>query len=676
LSENVKKNLIRKSHKKFQDRYNVTLPLTIRKNETDRIYKFRKIYLGLPLSSWKVNEFRLGHEWSHFLHFPIFPENQLILRILTKAVGFPTSIDAIIMDIIANKKMIQTSFKFTEGIKEFYQNQFSTFYQMALKKFDKDSIKIKGFKLIKDMDNISLGNPPNNDFVLKIHRTLFSGLSIEYRLEKTIRLLEAYFQNPKSFGTPEKDQENSGEKTPQKENSNQQGDKKDNQQQQGQPSNQQQGQPSNQQQGQPSNQQQQGNQQGNQQQQGQPSNQQGEIFSKSSLTSEKSTIEDKTGQKGQGEIKSKVEKNNVSGTAEEESELTSQKSPQYKMSEEEFQKQLKELMDSDIGNGDFTEDLKTEEVGKMYDFLKKNFPEKSDEELERLIMDALKELFDESKNQKGGKKAGGSNRFWNPKTQAIQEELKIRRRKNKGLRKAIDIISTLSGNRGAMPLIPDIWRDSDPISKLDVVRTLQSSGKIIGGVTTKKLKPIKLDALPMTGHGNIEILIDISGSTSGNVLERELEAAMGLVETAKYFKDTVSLITFGSHANCKKDHKVSTRYDELIDYLASLDSGGGTSITHAIKLTCENVEYAGRSTIFVFTDCAIYDISSPQVQKMIQSLKENRCKIVFFIIDDWGNMDVEDKSLRYLKDELHVDTIKVFHEIGEDFAWQACQEMF
>jgi len=168
---------------------------------------------------------------------------------------------------------------------------------------------------------------------------------------------------------------------------------------------------------------------------------------------------------------------------------------------------------------------------------------------------------------------------------------------------AIPIISKKSkGSKNDMSY-PSPWKIGDPIEDLDMLLSLQTSPKILPGITTKKWEQqYSPEPLDEKTNSDLLLVVDTSGSMSDSVdsnsrLHQAILASFGFIKFFEEKKGKISLINFSSNVlfcNWTKD------YDKVKDTLIE-PQGGGTNFP-INKLTELTVLKKEGSVVVIITD--------------------------------------------------------------------------
>ena len=174
------------------------------------------------------------------------------------------------------------------------------------------------------------------------------------------------------------------------------------------------------------------------------------------------------------------------------------------------------------------------------------------------------------------------------------------------------------------------WRTGRPLRELDVLATMQRSALVIPNVNTLARNFDRSGMETGRGAGAVVLVVDDSGSTSGNVLEREKEAAFSIIAAARAYADEAGGVVFGSEVT--RSVPLSTQYVPLEEAICALSSSaGGTCLAPALREAARLVKSLDRFTIFLMTDAEIYDTS--EVELFVRGLPEG-CRVIAFAFND------------------------------------------
>lgn len=168
---------------------------------------------------------------------------------------------------------------------------------------------------------------------------------------------------------------------------------------------------------------------------------------------------------------------------------------------------------------------------------------------------------------------------------------------------AIPIISKKSkGSKNDMSY-PSTWKIGEPIEELDMLLSLQTSPKILPGITTKKWeKQYSPEPLDEKTNSDLLLVVDTSGSmgnymNSGSRLHQAILASFGFIKFFEEKKGKIALVNFSSRpivCEWTKD------YDKIKDTLL-INQGSSTSFpTHTLDRLTE-LKKEG-SVVVIITD--------------------------------------------------------------------------
>jgi Mg-chelatase subunit ChlD len=151
-----------------------------------------------------------------------------------------------------------------------------------------------------------------------------------------------------------------------------------------------------------------------------------------------------------------------------------------------------------------------------------------------------------------------------------------------------------------------MWRPGGHLASLDIVATVERSAAIIPGVTTLARNFNRRGFHTGRGSGGVILVIDDSGSTDGEVLQREKEAAFAVIAAARQFGDPVGCVVFGSEVTGSIEP--TSQYDLLEERLCALDSeSGGTAMEPALREALRLTNGHRGFSIMIMTDAEVAD---------------------------------------------------------------------
>ena len=156
---------------------------------------------------------------------------------------------------------------------------------------------------------------------------------------------------------------------------------------------------------------------------------------------------------------------------------------------------------------------------------------------------------------------------------------------------AIPIISKKSDGSKNNLSYPSIWKIGDPIEDLDLLLSLQTSPKLLPGITTKKWEQqYSPEPLDEKTNSDLLLVIDTSGSMgdylkSNSRLHQSILASFGFIKFFEQKKGKIALINFSSSpivCDWTKD------YDKIKDTLL-INQGNSTNFPiHSIERLTES----------------------------------------------------------------------------------------
>jgi len=168
---------------------------------------------------------------------------------------------------------------------------------------------------------------------------------------------------------------------------------------------------------------------------------------------------------------------------------------------------------------------------------------------------------------------------------------------------AIPILSErLDGSKNNLSY-PSIWKIGDPIENLDLLLSLQTSPKILPGITTKKWEQqYSPETLDEKTNSDLLLVIDTSGSMgdylkSNSRLHQSILASFGFIKFFEERKGMIALINFSTNpivCDWTKD------YDKIKDTLL-INQGSSTNFPiHSIERLTERKKEG--SVVVIITD--------------------------------------------------------------------------
>lgn len=245
--------------------------------------------------------------------------------------------------------------------------------------------------------------------------------------------------------------------------------------------------------------------------------------------------------------------------------------------------------------------------------------EKQAIEIAKELDKRTKEHKNEKRTRTGGKLPGYSERL------KLLQKLLSQRRYLAAVRRvrAEKILSALRNQSTSKRKLAirgqSVWEIGDEENELNIEMSIETFGKLIPNLTTlKNLYEEDDEGYPKRGITHLEIVIDTSGSMSGNPLERAIDVAIAIVEVARKYNDSIALVTFSSGA--WEGVPPSFEYDAVEDIILRLMADGGTNLRGAIKIVNEHLSQINSlGAIIMISDTAIWDINRHEVKENIRS---------------------------------------------------------
>jgi hypothetical protein len=154
------------------------------------------------------------------------------------------------------------------------------------------------------------------------------------------------------------------------------------------------------------------------------------------------------------------------------------------------------------------------------------------------------------------------------------------------------------------------WTEGDRPRELDALASLQRGGALLPGVTTLSSRRVPEGTQDSeTGCGCVCLVVDDSGSTSGQTLQREQEAAFAVIAAARRFDDPVGMVVFGSSVTASMSP--TSKYGKIERAIAGLSSeSGGTKLTPALTEALDHFSSMREGALMIMTDAGFYDEDS------------------------------------------------------------------
>lgn len=196
----------------------------------------------------------------------------------------------------------------------------------------------------------------------------------------------------------------------------------------------------------------------------------------------------------------------------------------------------------------------------------------------------------------------------------IQSEFRRRR----ALKIALPLLRSTNVSKDSRQHV-GTWSAEHSTHELDLKQTIQRSGVMIPGRTTQRVAPVKSTSNNMPARKpHVVLLVDTSGSMTGQKLERLVDATIALNRTAKNKHWPVSLITFDWDA--KLLYKKTYDHSAVEITLSELRAGGGTDIGAAIRSA---TQFGTNISTFIFTDESNDSLTDAPQIKTLTKLKSS-----------------------------------------------------
>jgi uncharacterized protein with von Willebrand factor type A (vWA) domain len=199
----------------------------------------------------------------------------------------------------------------------------------------------------------------------------------------------------------------------------------------------------------------------------------------------------------------------------------------------------------------------------------------------------------------------------------------------------VDNISKRSRNELSFP---STWKMGDPMEDMDLILTLQSSPKILPGITTKKWeKQYSAAKVDQKKDSDLLLVIDTSGSMGeitqkGSRLHEAVLASFGFV---KYFENKKAEIALVNFSSARRIQSWTNDYDSIKELLLfSWGQGTDFPIHDIIELVERKKD---NLVIVIMTDGELNNWE--QTFELFNELLLLENKIFLFIMDNIPSMD-------------------------------------
>jgi hypothetical protein len=222
-----------------------------------------------------------------------------------------------------------------------------------------------------------------------------------------------------------------------------------------------------------------------------------------------------------------------------------------------------------------------------------------------------------------------------------------------------------SGTHESFKLPISKWRPGMPIKKLDVRASVSRYGVLIPGVTTlARTDDPRTRGSPGSSTGNLCLLVDSSGSMYGSKVDRVVEAAIGLIETARHFRDRFSLISMTTGPS--NVFEPSTDYQKAVDAAMEFEGGGDCRRRTMLDTACGFAKQEKQQLTVILSDNIPPDNFCDQVEKMEELLEYG--SVIFIVLTD-GYWNETMKALAQIKSSKKCKAVLVENP-ETPFTWQ------
>lgn len=152
------------------------------------------------------------------------------------------------------------------------------------------------------------------------------------------------------------------------------------------------------------------------------------------------------------------------------------------------------------------------------------------------------------------------------------------------------------------------WAMGRPLRELDLLASLQRTPVLVPGTGLVSRRFDHRGLQSARGAGAVVLVVDDSGSTSGETLEREQEAAMAVIAAARAYADPIGCVVFGSSVTASV--ALTSRYGQVEETICALDSSsGGTVLGPALLEAVRMLGDLPRGALMIMTDAEFYDLA-------------------------------------------------------------------
>ena len=229
----------------------------------------------------------------------------------------------------------------------------------------------------------------------------------------------------------------------------------------------------------------------------------------------------------------------------------------------------------------------------------------------------------------------------------------------------VEVVERLGSRRSESEEL-ETWRIGDEPKKLEALESVQRHALLLPGVTTLKRASGSLTGTG--GSGSIMLMVDVSGSTMGEVIETERQAAFCIAETARRNGDEIGIVTFSTGV-VESIAPTRTEYEEVIEVILEMRALAYTNISDAASTAYEYIKDKPYSvTTFLITDGWIHDLEPAMPAR--RKLNEKGRLVIFLITA------LQDGKLPQIPQKLVDEGFTTYMiERGKEFSEEALVEL-
>ena len=212
------------------------------------------------------------------------------------------------------------------------------------------------------------------------------------------------------------------------------------------------------------------------------------------------------------------------------------------------------------------------------------------------------------------------------------------------------------------------WDVGMPLKRLDLKATISKYGAIVPGVTTLSRTEVQRK-VTSTGLGCLCLMPDYSGSMRGEKVERVVEAALGLIETARHFNDKFSLISIGDGTSdlvFEPSYDYSRAFNALMDFQGYMDCYPGRMMDTAVSYGKAS---GGKQLTMVLSDNNPPDNFCDYQAQVKELTKFGPVIFVVFTTDYWN------RTLKAIEGVDNAMAVLV-EDPTKEFTWQALEPVW